>query len=255
MEGWKRVDEFKESDFPHAEVRPVFVDGKKVDRWIAIVNKSDGYVYNIATKFYKLVNHWDVFSTVAEAIKAYGYEPLVDVSYTKRGARMYAKFIFAELDVAEKDTVNLGVMVKNSYDGSMSVNIGGYGFRVVCANGMVLPLRLFGEYTPHIGTLKERIENMVDGVVENIANLQDILVAATEKKISRLEAIKFIEDLPIAKKRKETLIEMLPKEEEITVWDAYNALTYHFTHEIGKLSEDKAYQPNSIAAKILVVGR
>ncbi len=255
MEEWYKLEEFDEADFPKAEVRPVFVDDKKVEKWVAIVNPVDGHVYNIATRFYTLVDHKYVFDAVAEAIKSYGYEPLVNLSYTKRGARMYAKFIFAELDVTDNDTVKLGVMVRNSYDGSMSVNIGGYGFRVVCANGLVFPLKLFGQYTAHIGSIKERIEKMVDTVVENMATLQDILTAAVEKKISRLEAIKFIEDLPIAKRRKTMLVNMLPKEEEISIWDAYNTLTYHFTHEVGKLSEDKAYQLNSIAAKILVAGR
>jgi len=252
-------------EFPEAEIVPVHVEGRQVKGWVAVVNKRTREVYNIPTDSYELVQHKTVFDiaygTIAER---YSEDDIrVDVTFTRRGARMFAKFLFDELtEVKPGDIVRKGIMVTNSYDGSMGVWTGGYFFRLVCSNGLVMPRAILKTHTIHTGdTIEERIRARVEEILENLDQAVDIMRAAAQKKITWKEAVELVDSFDLSKSHKARILKIIREEtgiepdpeEEVTLWDVYNGFTCEFTHNIGKMNYETAISLSAKAASQILV--
>jgi len=252
-------------EFPEAEIVPVYVEGRKIEDWVAVVNKKTREVYNIPTSNYELVQHKTVFEIAYnEVASRYPEEALqVDVTFTRRGARMFGKILIEteEAEVKPGDIVRLGIMFTNSYDGSMGIWTGGYFFRLVCSNGLVMPREILKTHTIHMGdSIEERIKARVIEILDSIEQAVDIMKAAAAKKITWKEAVELVESFDISRSHKERIKRLILKEAgiqpepdaELSLWDVYNGFTYEFTHHIARMNYETAVALNARAARVVL---
>lgn len=235
-------------EFPEAELRDVWVDGRVVDRYKAVVNKRTGHVYSIQSRLYQLIQHRDVANAVREELRARNYTPEEVISFEKAGARMFMRTLIKEDDICG-DKIRWGVLITNSYDGSMGIWMAGYGVRTGCLNQMVLGREVLLEYTIHMGRVEEKIRDGIEKVLDGLEEVRDIVIAAMESKISAVEAVEIINNFPISKVHKERIAGLVEKyasvsldleapaeSAEITRWNLYNAFTEAITYAT-KLSD------------------
>lgn len=229
-------------EFPEAELRDVWVDGRVIDRYKAVVNKRTRHVYSIQSAHYKLVQHREVAEAVRAALHERGYKPDESVNFEKNGARMFMRVLVMQDEVLG-DKIRWGLLVTNSYDGSMGIWIAGYGIRLGCLNQMVLGREVLLEYAIHMGEVREKVAEGLETVLDGLAEVRDLVIAAMESKVSAAEAAEIISKFPISPTHKVRIAELVEKyagihidleapakNVEISRWALYNAFTEAITH-------------------------
>jgi len=258
-----------EVEFPEAEVVPVYVEGRQIKGWVAVVNARTREVYNIPTDSYTLVQHKTVYEIALDELEKTFGKVESNVTFTHRGARMYARFLIDKwVEVRNNDPIRPGFLVTNSYDGSMGIWIAGYFFRKVCSNGLVMPTEILKVHTIHVSkeedSLQARIRARIEEIVDALDETIELFRAATMQKISWKEAVDIIENFPISKSHKEKIKQILIKdtgiqpvpEAEVSIWDLYNAFTADLTHNVRNMEYHTALQLNARAARqVLVLAR
>ena len=275
--------EFGEFRVPDAYEHKVAIErnGKWVeeDMYKAIVGEN-GEVYAIVSKYYRLVLHRDVIDATNEALKEMGIEPIdywADVSWD--GAVMFYKVLIRELEI-DGNKLRFGLMVTNSYNLKLGINVLGFGMNMFCMNQMMFGREILKVKKRHReGSVGVELENLKDAIVEvidGLENIKDIIVAAREKKVSALEIVRFIRDLKLSKRNvikvckliekyaqfnvgaeliygvlKEEVPEAV-KKTEVTLWDLYSAVTDFLTHHFKSKDLSKVLELQNKAAKLLV---
>lgn len=213
------------------------IAGKK-----AVVRQDTNAILGIVSDSYQLLKHEVVVNSFRKALKKIPHEEKIEV--VKDGAILFAKYRLPEMlfEVRKDDFVALEFIVKNSYDGSNSLQIILGAFRLVCTNGMIIGKKFFTFSQRHIGkggeieveTIKEKIEFLTGQFEKTINLLKQMsnheLRTGTEglfdKKLVKLPEYLLVE----AEKR-------YVEDNDFTQWGYYNALTNAITHSMRKYSQ------------------
>lgn len=106
--------------------------------------EHDNYIATVGTG-YKVISNRDVFTQFANVLQ----ESSLDTTDMKARticskARTYVQFTFPKhsVEVRDNDLIELQIVARNSYDGSMRFSLEIGGFRLLCSNGMGI-----GSYT------------------------------------------------------------------------------------------------------------
>ena len=222
-------------DFP-VELRAISTDpdGFVIPNRLAVIRTDTMRTLGVVSKKYALLPHADVVDAMRDALK--GQEALEKINMTNNGARMHLEITLPKISLkVEGDEIAMRLVVSNSYDASRKVNIAFGAYRVVCANGMIIGRRLISVSRRHVGDVTIEIEQirkqmtmltyqfnasapaMRKMATTTLASPKKFFVATTLQMPTYLTKI--------ARKQFE-------KEEDGTVWDAYNALTFAITHKM-----------------------
>ena len=156
------------------------------------------------------------------------------------GARSIMKWHFPDhkVTVAEDDDLHPEIIIKNSYDGTVGVNVVAGAFRLVCANGMVIGI-VTNEYRNKHSIYNvslDDLEHIIEDTIENTKYLFDEeLPVLMSNKIKEKHIINLIKMFPVQANTMVTqrIIIDNPK----TFWDLFNVGTNVLTHHMARNAE------------------
>ena len=224
--------------FPVKEVPAI---GYKVTKsgYKFIVRGDNDEVLSCMTNDYKVVTNEKIIKYAQPIVKKKGGE-FKEAESFGNGARSVMKWHFPneKVTVAKNDTLHPEIIIKNSYDGTIGVNVIAGAFRLVCANGMVIGI-VTNEYKNKHSIYNislDNLESIIESTIENTKYLFDKeLPALIDNKINESHIVKFLKMFPIQANTIVTqrLIADRPK----TFWDLFNVGTNVLTHHMQRDSE------------------
>lgn len=216
----------------------------------AVIRQDNGACLGILSDNYAMLKHADVIDAFRKALAPFETEEKIQIA--KGGAHLFAtyKLNAVKVEVRKDDLVSLQFVVKNSYDGSSTLQIMLGAFRLVCSNGMVVGQSFFNFSQKHVGgsndlkveVLGERIQNLIGQFhsvlprlqemsrITILDDMQDFDNTFAERYFSK-EGVKGIPAylLEIAKQQ-------FIEDADLTLWGYYNALTWAISHTMKKES-------------------
>jgi len=254
--GLEKVEEFK-------TVRVTMPDGKV------------HYVYCPRLR-YRVVQHSEAFEPVIAGLTGFDFDFMVRATPGRADLRIFSQ-------KAGYDGVQLGISIKNSFDGSTMVSYGFdmthettvielVGYRQVCSNGMKIRVPLNEAELVKLEertTLQELIKTHrhfvhTQSAQSKIARMQEftealaVMKAPVERLIKKGQAWKLrdtqlLEDLIkvyVGKRQMQKVIAQFAQEEQ-TIWGLYNAITNMTSHD-NDMKESVRENLNDKAAQLLL---
>jgi uncharacterized protein DUF932 len=241
----KRGAAFKALDFP-VTLEPIFTTGADGEATVEIPNRkalirSDTHqVLNVVSDRYKLIPHATLFSPVADALDALSLSverEVVETGMDGAYARMMWVFGDLEMEVRKGDPIRLALIARNSYNYEAKFDLSVGAFRLVCENGLMVPVggAAYGMKRKHVGAFS--VEAAIGEVQTYMSQTPDMIAAwkrwvKVDCSSEMLEAVLKNQTL-IGKKASEQVLEYYGTQKQ-TVWDAYNALTWYATHNVNE---------------------
>ena len=209
----------------------------------AVVRKDTNAVLAVHGQRYSLIKNSEVYERVDAAIResdvldTNGMEIVDSIAY--EGGRSIRSYIFPEHKISigrgRRDVTNLRLNVINSYDGSTNLRINMGGYRLVCANGMVVGTDVSNYVARHTSGFKvDEVKQRVAASVENFVTMGNQWRKWSKEECSDEKAIGLISEFArgsLAMNNK--LFDIWINESKTlgkTMWAFFNALTYWSTH-------------------------
>ncbi|URQ88238.1 DUF932 domain-containing protein [Pseudoalteromonas sp. SCSIO 43088] len=209
----------------------------------AVVRKDTNTVLAVHGQRYSLIKNSEVYERVDAAIResdvldTNGMEIVDSIAY--EGGRSIRSYIFPEHKISigrgRRDVTNLRLNVINSYDGSTNLRINMGGYRLVCANGMVVGTDVSNYVARHTSGFKvDEVKQRVAASVENFVTMGNQWRKWSKEPCSDEKAIGLISEFArgsLAMNNK--LFDIWMNESKTlgkTMWAFFNALTYWSTH-------------------------
>ncbi|MBU2685674.1 MAG: DUF945 domain-containing protein [Gammaproteobacteria bacterium] len=145
------------------------------------------------------------------------------------------------------------IIIKNSYDGTIGVNIMAGAFRLVCLNGMIIG-KIFSELSNrHLETndaLKE-LNLLIEQTIEksNLYITKNIMSLSELEVTDRGHILKTVQMFPL--KAQDRMIEYLQRNKINTYWDLLNSATWVATHVLSRNIEATHKLEEQVFANIL----
>lgn len=238
-------------------------------RFIGTRRDDTGLVLGVATKRYSIVQNSDLVNA-AEAL--FDSQSMGDWNrktvVTHGGARMFAIYDFTEQKVSVgnrfKDDLFLRLRVNNSFDGSQNASFTVGLFRLVCSNGLAMPVNTISLAKKHTGTLEA--DFLARGITRALNSFKEavpFLNRMTEVQVTRTQGITAIENLvkrgELSERMSKHIIERWEspshtQDTERTAWSLYNAATEYLTHEVAPTRFEQAEKVTQSFVRALRTG-
>jgi len=239
------VKEVKNSyDFP-IKLAPIQSDSILIPKKFAVIREDIKQPIGIVSDQYSLVKHSDAIDCFREALKGNKFEEKVEI--IKNGAQLFStyKLTDTQVEVSKGDIVAMQLILKNSYDGSNSLQIILGAFRLVCTNGMVVGSEFFRYSQKHITSGKPAIDVLkqnVTALVNQFKNSLPAMQAMSKAKLTATpEKLFDAKTLEFPKYLANEASLNYKESDKNTVWTYYNALTYAISHKMKKDSPNARF--------------
>lgn len=209
-----------------------------------VIETDDGPVMvNACSKNYTLMTNAEVFGPIIK-----GMDSTHDIELKVR-TRYHSKFyvdvvIKDKALLTKKDMVYPRVRFMNSYDGSLKYSFSFGFYRVVCSNGLAVPVEgmssktIKAMHTPSILDRWEKAEEKIRDFLKDSKELTDGYRTLQERKLTLDEAIQRIQEVVKNTKaptsRMEGMVNRLRAEVNSGLppsdWLVYNAVNYELNH-------------------------
>lgn len=213
---------------------------------------------------YTVLQNGSLFDAAEEAFDARGMGKWTrSITIEAGGARVYGTYDFKDAltEVKRDDIVGLRLTVTNSFDCSMRASIDVGLLRLVCTNGMTTTMNGISMSQKHTSTLNPKfIADSMDDVfkgyqqtTQELRQMQSIQLDqnAGHNIIKRL-AHKDVYSLRTADRISEVWDKpRYQQDESRTLFNVYNAITQHLTHDVSGRKYELAYESNKDAYKHL----
>ena len=222
-------------DFP-VELRAITTepDGFVIPNRFAVIRTDTMRPLGVVSKKYALLPHADVVDVLRETLK--GQEVKETIRLTHNGARMHLELTLPNITLkVDGDEIAMRLVVANSYDASRKVNIAFGAYRLVCSNGMIIGRRLISVSRRHVGEVSIEVEQIRKQMTMLTDQFKATAPLIRKMASTHLPAPKNFFDataLHIPTYLIKIAREQFKQEEDGTVWDAYNALTFAITHKM-----------------------
>jgi len=236
-------------DFP-VESRALMTEGGiklKGKRVIVRTDTKNPKPLAVVSDQYKIVPHKEVIR-VFENIKGIKQNR---INVCRDGAIMFGEYDIigqkklSNVDVKVGDTVNFKVRVFNSYDTSTGVGFEIMAVRLVCTNGLLVPSKMARFAFKHFGNADiGKIQEAIVGRLRSASQVAETWKEWLKVKPSDNRVKKFFEankKIGGEKTRKELMERALGLKER-NVWQIYNVVTEHFSHNMKFRSPDNQAQ-------------
>lgn len=226
-------------DFPVAKVDLYDSEHSKVNGYQAIKRLDTNDVLAIVTPLYKLVPHVEAFAPVL-AVLGEEWE-VTQVKVETNGARAYVKA------VNPKYAVNVGgheiipqLVIPNSYNRTMKLRADVGFFRIICSNGLKVPLEGFPQLnfkTRHWGEVGQRQAEWLKQIhlfTEQVPELVKTYSALTDKIVPEEKAKDILLEILGEKKLEKVLWYWLNgkgQDGRPTAWALYNGVTEYLSND------------------------
>jgi len=217
-------------------------DGKVIGtlpttRYKAIIEATDNeHIYGVVSARYKLINHREIMSRVVPQLQQAGLKH--QQTYIN-GGKMFSTWLSEkQTTIKVGDIVQLGVLVRNSIDGSMGFGIDFYAVRLACMNGMVHSSSLAPSLRKrHTALCLDNIEQALADILLKIDEIVHVYRMAAITSITVEDMKKLVENLNLPKYVTDDVLKNTPT----NVWQAYNDLTYIITRSDASMSSQVQY--------------
>lgn len=213
----------------------------------AVVRTDTNTILAVHGKRYNLITNYEVYRDVENAIKRVkGLDTegvIIQDSLTNAGGKTIRSYLFPKhvVKVGQSDETLLRVSVINSYDGSCNFQILVGGFRIVCANGMVVGDTL-GKYSNRhtSGYSTEVMQHRITAALEAFLAAGEKWKRWAKTPVTAADAVKHLEALAgESNALLRTLMGYWDEERAklgSNLWALFNAMTYWSTHQSVKNS-------------------
>jgi len=217
-----------------AEIRPITVNGRQIDPYVAIWNTSKDILEMVVLKKDSyLIQHKDAFKPFVKAIKEKGLNVFGNVK--NYGGEVIVEALFDDLYVEDDagSKIHLGVRLTNTYNDRYPMFKGeAFGFRHACNNGMalgqVMMSRFYGKHIK-LSDLQKRLLEFITQVFNNAKFLTDNIEKAKKEIIpSEKDAREIFYGEFYSKRLAEKFMEFVELE-NMTRYTLYNAVTEYAT--------------------------
>jgi len=245
-------------DFIRMEERPLHFETnidamlgyEGVSKHKAIVNPQTEKIISVVGSGYQLVQNADVFPQFEDAIRLSNLDTngmVRDVSTSHDGGRTVVSYDFPEhqIMIKENDSVNLKLVLLNSYDTSWRFRAIAGAFRLLCANGMIMGdtfLEYSGKHTASLNT--ERAINNLEVSLAGFLDEAELWKTYPKVEVTELEVAHVFARL--ANGSKTLLLDLDVTFNEYVdelghnLWALFNTITAWSTHYKVKNSENQA---------------
>tara|TARA_R110002020_G_scaffold256273_2_gene469917 strand:- start:20019 stop:20804 length:786 start_codon:yes stop_codon:yes gene_type:complete len=198
-----------------------------------IIREDTNDILSCMTDEYRVVTNKELIDTAAPILKKHNAK-LKEAISLGLGQKTIYKWVIPhiKIKVAEGDVLNPEIIIKNSYDGSLQVNILAGAFRLVCSNGLVIGITLGQKNYKHninnknLNFLDEAIEKTISHSLK-VGNDFELL---EDTKLDEKHIVKLVELFP--SQMSQFIVEYLIANKPKTYWDLLNAATYISTHRM-----------------------
>lgn len=202
-------------------------------------------VLGVCTKRYGIVQNADLINSAESLFERQSMgEWNRKTVVTHGGSRMFAVYDFTDhkVTVGNKDDLFLRLKVNNSFDGSQNASFTVGLFRLVCSNGLAMPVNTISLAKKHTTSLDP--EFMAKGITRALNAFKEsvpFLNRMTEVAVSRQQGITALENLVKRGELSERMSKQIAAKWEAptyeqdaprTAWSLYNAATEYLTHEV-----------------------
>ena len=188
-----------------------------------------GKLVNLVSKRYTVIPNELLIEEVVPLIERFGYEQLDSPAKGIVSARYMQYFVKPKLEDVNGEGIKLGMLLRNSIDGSLSLGLEGFSYRTLCSNGVIMGKESVYSFTKkHMGSAKDILSNLEEGVA---------LVNKTSLRI--LEKYNHMMKVEFNKEKYGELKKQLPKKDLVDVarrigtgtdWDAFNSVSQNLWH-------------------------
>ena len=229
----------------------------------AIVRTDTNTVLGVVGSNYKLLSHAEALDPILDHFENRNVATFKRIAITQGGARMFANVYFPNMESSVKvgkknDKFWPGITIINSLDGTLKYHIEASIYRLICTNGMRIPIIIDKEVSVH--SKNKDFASMMNSFVENLDKnkdkfglLQDwanitIKRDSVESEVDKLFKNKKF-NFPV--RYRDLVLDEIQKEEQfgtVTVWNLYNAfnsvIEHHLIREKGKYDRTRLLDEN-----------
>ena len=204
-----------------------------------IVREDTGKVLSCMTNDYKLVTNETILKYASPIIKKSGGK-VKEVKSLGDGAKSIMTWNFPKekVNIGKDDDLTPEIIIKNSYDGTVGLNILAGAFRLICSNGLVIGIIAENYKNKHsvYNVALDDIESVIKRTVDKTKLIfKDEFPVLKDNKISQKNIVNFLKMFPLQANKMVTqrLIADRPK----TFWDLFNVGTNVLTHNMNRNAE------------------
>ena len=239
------ADERQSNKFDYlVEQVPFHLPNGSPTRFLANVRQDTGEVLGCVTDQYELLQNSRLFDTCETLFGAKGFK-----NYTRKevvthgGARARAIYDFKDIGVRlNGQDLTFRLKVQNSFDGSLRASFAVGLFRLICSNGLAVPVNAIGMTKKHMGQLDvDFVAKGFDNAVKVFHDSVPALAKMADTRISQNDGKVIYENLVKRKVLSERMSEGIirvwdspthAEDRERNLWNLYNAATQHLTHSV-----------------------
>ena len=188
-----------------------------------------GKLVNLVSKRYTVIPNELLIEEVVPLIERFGYEQVDSPAKGIVSARYMQYFVKPKLERVDNEGVKLGMLLRNSIDGSLSLGLEGFSYRTLCSNGVIMGKESVYSFTKkHMGSAKDILLHLEEGVA-----------LVNKSSLQILEKYQHMMKVEFNKEKYAKLKEQLPKKDLVDIarrigtgtdWDAFNSVTQTLWH-------------------------
>lgn len=252
------ADERQTSKFDYTveQVRLLTPDGHET-RFFGNRRKDTGEVLGVVTDQYEVLQNQTLLDTAETLFKTKGLTQFKRKEVvTHGGARMRAIYDFPTMGVKlNNQDLIFRLKVQNSFDGSLRASFGVGLHRLICSNGMAVPVNAVAMTKKHTQSLDaEFIGQAFDSAVRTFHDVVPVLGKMMEVPVTTQDGNRILETLVKRKVLSDRMSEGVKaiwenptyhEDRERTLWNLLNATTQHLTHSVEGKRFELAERVNS----------
>jgi len=207
---------------------------EKTEGYKGIINADKDQLISVVSKNYTLIKHVEVVRMVRKVLSNYRVEENIRVA--QEGAQMFARFALDndKSELRRGDIIKPIIEVSNCYDMTFRLGFELCAERLVCTNGMRLPIKISKVARKHIGTVAEDFTKSLAEVVNKWKDALGIWRSWSTLKVepaTGYAVIESIDGLP-KKFRRQVTERWMSEPGDSTIYDLYNHLTWVTSHTL-----------------------
>ena len=231
--------------FPVKEIPAV---GRHLDEDVTILNdtgykfivrEDTGAVLSCMTNDYKLVKNETLLKTAEPLIKANGGK-IKEVRVFGDGQKLHTSWSFPNnpVKIGKNDEMTPEIVIGNSYDGSLGVNIVAGAFRLICSNGAVIGVVVSKYKNKHVkaNVSLNHIGDIVSETVEKTkVVMKDEFPILIDTNFKDKHIVDFLQMFPL--QANEMVTQALIANKPKSFWDLFNVGTNVLSHHMNRNSQ------------------
>ena len=233
-------------------------------RFFANVRTDTNEVLGVVSDRYEVLQNSDLLNPVEELFKTEGFGDFRRKTIgTHNGARVRAVYDFENygIKLGNGEDLHLRLKVQNSFDGSLRASFQVGMVRLVCTNGLAVPVAAVGMTKKHTQALdtnliRDAFARSVNAFKESVPVFDTMTKSNLTQEQGRNILLSFEKSKVMSERMRERIQGVwesprFEKDRERTVWNLYNAVTQHLTHDVEGKRFELAERVNTGVLKAL----